>query len=226
MTDIVRSSSGVTLVGAGQPLASDIEEALRLAPTLVAADGGATFCLDAGHVPDAVIGDFDSLNQGDRPRLGQSRLIHVAEQDSTDFEKCLRRIAAPFVLATGFTDARLDHTLAAMTTLARRIGPTAIIIAKDDIVFSANAEVVLDLPVGSRLSLFPMGQVQGESLGLEWPIDGLTLAPDGRIGTSNRVVGPVHLSFDRPGCLVLVPRDALSAVFASLGLQTPNSAWS
>ena len=60
--DNVQSLKGVTLVGPGAPRRQDIAQSLALAPTLVAADGGAKDCLEAGHHPVAVIGDFDSLD--------------------------------------------------------------------------------------------------------------------------------------------------------------------
>jgi len=41
-------------------------------------------------MPEAVIGDFDSIPQNVRAALPDSVLYHVTEQDSTDFEKCKR----------------------------------------------------------------------------------------------------------------------------------------
>lgn len=215
----VRSKQGITLVGGGAPSAQNVNEALSLAPTLVAADGGADYCAQMGQVPAAIIGDLDSLSENSRARFSGARLIEVAglaEQDNTDFPKCLVRLDAPFVLAVGFSDARLDHTLANLGVLAQRDGPPTILIGTDDVVFAAPKEVSLDLPVGTRVSLFPMEPLSGASQGLEWPIEGLTLSPLGRIGTSNRSVGPVHLVFERPGCLVLTPRSTLRAVLAAL----------
>lgn len=215
-SDNVQSSQGVTLVGAGAPDRQDIVEALNIAPMLVAADGGANFCVAAGFRPEAVIGDFDSLDIGTAGALDGTRMIRVAEQETTDFEKCLARISAPFVIATGFTMGRLDHAMAVWSVLARRIGPPTIVIGQDDLVFAAPERLRLDLPLGTRLSLFPLAPVTGTSGGLEWPIDGLTLSPLGRLGTSNRVMGEVRLQFDAPGCLVITPRAALAEVLISL----------
>lgn len=214
--DNVQSSRGVTLVGSASPDTRDIALAMDRAPVLVAADGGANFCLREGIFPHAVIGDFDSLDPDARAALPDTRFLHVSEQDSTDFEKCLTRIEAPFVLATGFTADRLDHTLAVLSTLARQVGPPTVILGTHDIVFAAPTELALALTPGSRLSLFPMGPVAGRSTGLRWPIEGLSFAPAGLIGTSNEVTGPVRLSFDMPGCLVITPRDALDPVLEAL----------
>ena len=63
--------------------------------------------------------------------------------------------------------------------------------------------------------------VTGRSAGLRWPIEGLHLAPDGRIGTSNEALGPVHLEFDAPGMLVILPRAALAVATAFLRRPVP-----
>lgn len=213
------SDSGVTLVGGGDPSTINVTDALTLAPLLVAADGGANFCAKMGLEPAAIIGDFDSLEAEVREQATQAQLIEISEpeeQDNTDFQKCLARIDSPFVLAVGFSDARVDHTLANLAALAQMQGPPTIVIGSDDVVFAAPLEIALDLPLGTRVSLFPMQDLKGQSEGLAWPIEGLTLSPMGRLGTSNRTTGPVRLQFDKPGCLVLTPRQTLQAVLQCL----------
>ena len=187
---------------------------MALAPTLVAADGGADLCLAAGIPPVAVIGDMDSV--GVRDRLPDTRFIEVSEQESTDFEKALTRIRAPFVLAAGFTGARLDHTLAVLSTLPKGIGPVTLVLGRDDVIFAAPQRIVLDVEAGTRVSLYPLTRLTGRSTGLEWPVEGLVLSPLGRLGTSNRATGPVTLEFDMPGCLVLMPRAALRTALSAL----------
>lgn len=213
---LVRADSPVTLLGASAVCAQDIEEILTFAPCLVAADGGAGVALDYGRVPDAVIGDFDSLPQLATEGLTPDRLFRIDEQDSTDFEKCLRRIDAPLILALGFTGRRLDHELAVYAALVRYPERTCIVVGSHDVVFHAPRYLALDLAPGTRLSLFPFAPVSGRSEGLRWPIDGIAFAPDGRIGTSNEVTGPVRLGFDGPGMLVIMPRAALGAALAAL----------
>ncbi len=187
-----------------------------IAPTLVAADGGANVAVAAGRIPDAVIGDFDSLTDATRNAIPQDRLHYIAEQDSTDFEKCLQRITAPLILALGFTGARIDHELAVWNVLARRRDLRCIVIGGEDIVFVAPPRLELDLAPGTRVSLFPMSPVSGDSTGLRWPIGGIGFAPDGRSGTSNEATGRVELTFDAGAMLVILPRAALATVISSL----------
>lgn len=212
----VQSSRGVTLVGGGDPRAESIRRAMAFAPDLVAADGGANACVAAGLKPIAVIGDLDSVAPEARKTLSETRFIHVAEQDSTDFEKSLTRIAAPFIIAVGFAAARVDHTLAALSALARHTALPTLILSETDVIFAAPPHIVLDLAPGTRVSLFPFAPVSGRSTGLQWPIEGLRLDPMGRIGTSNEATGRVTFDFDGPGCLVILPQGALQAALAAL----------
>lgn len=218
---IVESDHGVTLIG-GAPVSRPLMvQALAHAPHLVAADAGADRALRLGQMPQAVIGDLDSISARARDRLA-GRLHHIAEQDTTDFDKALRSIAAPFVLGLGFSGARLDHGLSVLNALARHSDRRCLILSGQDVAFLAPPELRLMLPVRSRLSLFPLGPVQGISQGLRWPIQGLRFAPDARVGTSNEVAAPeVHLTFDAPRMLVILPRNRLPAVLAGLGLPSP-----
>jgi thiamine pyrophosphokinase len=168
-------------------------------------------------MPEAVIGDFDSLSDAARREIPQSRQHVVAEQATTDFDKALRMVAAPFILALGFAGARLDHGLAAMTTLVAHAGQRCLLIGPKDLAFAAPPRLELAAAPGEALSLYPLARVTGRSAGLEWPIDGLVFAPDGQIGTSNRVTERrVVLEFDGPGMLVILPRRRLDAAIRAL----------
>lgn len=215
---IVTADQGVTVVGGGLVARSDLNDALSVAPVLVAADGGADHLLEFGMVPDWVIGDLDSLSDSARQMIPPTQILEVAEQDSTDFEKCLSRIAAPFVIAVGFAGLRLDHTLAALSVMVRGGWPPVIMLASDDLVFVVPPRIDLPLLPGTRVSLYPMGPARGKSRGLVWPIDGLAFAPAGRVGTSNRAEGAVGLEIDGP-MLVMLPRDTLGIVLTALGLH-------
>ncbi len=213
---IVRSDGPISMVGAGNVSADDLEIVAEYGTRVVAADGGARVLLAAGVLPDAVIGDLDSADSQVLAGISSDRIHRIDEQDSTDFDKCLRSVEAPLIVCVGFAGPRLDHTLAAFNALVRHDDRPAIVVGARDLVFHAPADLRLDLPAGMRLSLFPMGPVSGRSRGLRWPIDGIDFAPASRIGTSNEVTGPVRLSFDRPGMLVITPREALAAVARAL----------
>ena len=216
---IVESSEGVTLVGGGPVSAAALAGALRFAPRIVAADGGADRLLRLGKEPEAVIGDMDSITTTARAALAH-RLFPIPEQESTDFDKALRSISAPFVLGLGFAGARLDHGLAVLNGVVRHPERRCLILSGRDVTFLSPLELTLVLPLGSRLSLFPMGPVTGESEGLRWPLRGHAFGPDAMIGTSNEVSAPkVQLRFSAAKMLVILPRAALAAALGGLGLN-------
>ncbi|MGI3187381.1 thiamine diphosphokinase [Nioella aestuarii] len=207
----------MTILGGGDVNPDDLADSLRKAPALVAADGGADRALDLGFTPDLVVGDLDSLSATARASIPADRLIRVAEQESTDFEKALSRIEAPGVLALGMTGRRTDHELAAWHVLMRCRWPRCIVVAEEDIVFLCPPVLRLFLPVGTRLSLFPMAKVSGISRGLHWPIDGIAFAPGRTIGTSNRVATEeVRIELDHPAMLVILPKEHLPAAVSAL----------
>ncbi|MBU3029870.1 thiamine diphosphokinase [Paracoccus marinaquae] len=214
---LVISDRGVTVIGGGAVAPVDLELALAVAPTLVAADGGADRALALGCPPNRVIGDLDSISPSARRLIPAELVHHVPEQDSTDFTKCLTRIAAPFVMAVGFTGMRLDHTLATLSTMAAVTRPLVILLASDDLVFLAPPRITLPLMPGTRVSLFPMGPARGVSTGLEWPIEGIDFIPGGRVGTSNIAKGLVTLRIEGP-MLLMLPRDTLATVMTALRL--------
>ncbi len=213
---IVHDSEPVLLVGGGKHRKQGFEQGRPFARKIVAADSGADWLVKHNITPDMVIGDFDSISPAVRTKLGPSRALLVNEQDTTDFEKCLSRIIAPLVIGVGFVGGRVDHQLASYHGLLRHAGTRCLLIGPQDVTFLAPPSLALDLPVGSRFSLFPMGPVRARSKGLVWPVDEVAFAPGGQIGTSNEVSGPVTLSCDAPALLVILPLQALDSVVAAL----------
>lgn len=214
---ILTFDQGVTLIGGGPMTASMVSEAVALAPILIAADGGANDLVGMELIPSAIIGDLDSLNDAGKWRrhLGD-RVIHVAEQDSTDFEKCLALIEAPFFVCVGFMGGRQDHGLAALHALVNDPRPI-VLLGSDDIAFAPHDVVRLSLPVGERVSIFPLRRVEASGGdGLAYPLEGLVMEAGAQIGTSNHASAAAQVfAFDRPGAAVFLnsdrARDALQA---------------
>ncbi|MEO1470607.1 MAG: thiamine pyrophosphokinase [Pseudomonadota bacterium] len=189
---------------------------------IVAADGAADALDRLGREPVAVIGDLDSLSD---PAAWAARgvAIHrVAEQDTTDFEKCLALTEAPLYLGVGFTGRRLDHALSVLNTMATRPASRVVLVSPYETVLHAPAGRVHRLAVGSgaAVSIFPLKPVRcGPSRGLVWPLDGLVLAPGGLgggvIGTSNRSdAGEIELDFRDDGAILLLEPAALESAIA------------
>jgi len=188
---------------------------------IFAADGGMHTALAHHRRPRAVIGDMDSI--GDIAAIDPAiERVHLTGQDDTDFEKCLRLIAAPMIVGFGFLGARCDHMLAVLHGLAaledRR---PVVLVGQHDVMVRVRGNCHFALPVATRLSIWPLGrQAFVRSQGLAWPVDGLTMEIGSQIGTSNQVTAPrVDIEAGAgDGYMVIVPEKCLPAV-----LQTAKS---
>ncbi|MEN8893548.1 thiamine diphosphokinase [Planktotalea arctica] len=219
MDKIVRKFEPITLVG-GAPLPEGaLARAIVHAPDIVAADGGAAPILRQGLMPQAVIGDMDSLSGKLKATLPASVIYEVAEQDSTDFEKCLMRIEAPLIAGLGFLGGRLDHQLAVFHGLMRFAGQRCLLLGENETVFLCPARLELPLDAGTPVSLFPLAPVRGAMRGLKWSFDALDFAPGHRIGTSNEASGPVSLTMNAPAMLCILPAHCFEIAFKALREQ-------
>lgn len=164
-----------------------------------------------------VIGDLDSIDITENWLKSGVEIRHIAEQETTDFEKCLRETEAPLYLAAGFLGGRTDHALAAMQALLTFANKRVLLVAEEDVTFLLPSELDLALPAGTRVSLLPLRRVTGRtSEGLRWNVAGLRMAPGGRTGVSNEMTGRrLRLSFDGPGLLVTVPLSELEHLAAA-----------
>ncbi|MBT3704046.1 MAG: thiamine diphosphokinase [Alphaproteobacteria bacterium] len=188
MSKVIKSNDRpVILVGGGDINWPVLQDYLDRGYPVIAADGATNLLIKNNILPDLIIGDLDSI--GDQMNFPQSTtVIKIDEQNSTDFEKCLYSIAAPAFVGFGFLGKRFDHSLAALHILAKYCSEKTIrLIDMLDTVFVTRGTVNLALPIGSRVSVFPLGKVTFEmSSGLEYPLDGLTMEIGQASGTSNK----------------------------------------
>ncbi len=220
---LVQSDHPVILIGPADAGPTEFKAVFSPEMTVVAADGGARKALEFGAVPKAVIGDMDSFQASDQ--IEPETVFEIAEQDSTDFEKCLGRISAPRILAIGFLGRRIDHELAVLSALAHSTPGWCVLVGQHDVIVHCPRSLELDVEQGTRVSLFPFSRVTGTSSGLVWPIDGLVFEPAGQIGTSNRADGRVSLRFDTDGMLLSLPPSQLPQLLRALPvLQQPARA--
>jgi thiamine pyrophosphokinase len=217
MTPAFRFDRGVTLVGGGAADRAAFEEARALAPLVVAADGGADALEGWDARPEAVIGDMDSATVAHLWRDRGVPVLKLDEQDTTDLEKCLYSVEAPFFVGVGFTGRRFDHTLAALHAMLRWRRPL-VLLGEEDVVFLCPQDWRARLAPGARVSFFPLAPARGlGSEGLLWPIDGLDFAPGARIGTSNAAsAAEVSARFDGPGMACILERRFLAQAVAGL----------
>ena len=163
------------------------------ADRVFAADRGADLCLQAGVVPDMVVGDLDSISEEAKRRIGDIRLID--EQDSTDAEKLLQTVVSlglREVTLTAIEGDLPDHALAVLHSAAR--SPLKIRFAyRRGIgwIMRGPAERIIESEDGRRISLLPITECSGVTLlGVQWPLSDANLHIHGLSSVSNRSEGP------------------------------------
>ena len=210
LTEVLELRDNVTLVGGAGFSKTLLSRSLNLTEDLVAADGGANF-LPTQSVPKYIIGDLDSVVSPEKWVGRGSKLIKIKEQDSTDFDKCISSIKSKKIIALGFMDQRLDHFLAACTSLVRH-KRLIFLVGKRDIIFHLPNEFSIKLPINSRVSLFPFKDIENvEAIGLKYPVENIIFSSVGKIGTSNVSTSEnVKISYKGSGML---------GIFSSLHLD-------
>ncbi len=177
----------LAIVGAGEVDTALLWRFWRERTAIIAADGGANICAEKRIIPDAIIGDMDSIANREYWQ-DKTRLVEVKEQETTDFEKCLQRSEAPVTIAIGMAGERVDHTLANLDILLRYgSGRRLAIATKEDLIIRVKGACEFDGLPGSRVSVLPVTPIRFlRSMGLEYSLDGLEMAPGQRVGVSNR----------------------------------------
>ncbi|HEX6983297.1 MAG TPA: thiamine diphosphokinase [Balneolaceae bacterium] len=173
----------------------------------IAADGGGNTARNFKQTPDVVIGDLDSF----KSRSDDSfEVILEADQESNDLEKALRlalKKQGTHVQVLGATGKRLDQTLKNLSVLKQFNSDFEEIIFKDNFgdTFLVPRRFVINLPIGTQVSLFPLsGTVSGiTTLGLKYTLKNETLENGVRDGSSNEVVESMVEITHKTGDLLL-----------------------
>ena len=109
----------VVLANGEYPTAVLPLQMLGEAPYVVCCDGGADEYIRRGHVPDAIIGDGDSLSRENREQY--ARILHrISDQETNDQTKAVNYLLAQGkrrIAIVGATGKREDHTLGNLSLL-------------------------------------------------------------------------------------------------------------
>lgn len=210
MTAQISYPKPVIVLGGGAFDVRLLSQLVEKGHPLIAADGAADTARAAGIEVSAIIGDFDSIADPDVFSNDVTKL-HLREQETTDFEKCLYSVDAPLFICFGMLGKRFDHSLAAIHAISRfGVKKNIVLVDQTDISLGVAGNFSIDLPIGERFSVFPLRDVHFErSTGLLYPLDDLCLRIGARIGTSNQVSQvPVEIkvkqqSTDEPYLVIL-----------------------
>jgi thiamine pyrophosphokinase len=185
------------LVLAGQPPSDElITWRMEEADYSIAVDGGYLCFRQAGLVPDTLIGDLDSLSEEEHPgsEFPELKVMHLHEQDSTDFEKALNWIQVNTnikkLIILGGLGKRTDH----LTTnlLVASVANQSLEITFDDDQewmrrVTPSCPLSLHGRKGANLSILPLCESSGVTTkGLQWELNSENIGGSKIVGQSNR----------------------------------------
>lgn len=152
--------------------------------------------------PDYLIGDMDSISEqelNDFKARSKGKVIRIADQDQTDFEKCVsvyneKHTKDEWLVVYGaLGGARLDHQMAAFHAIMR--SPLCIKLQQQSsfaFMIPPDQDIELlvdDLLVGNQCGLFPIaGPTTVTTRGLKWDLDNATLQYGRMISVSNVIM--------------------------------------
>ncbi|TPX34091.1 thiamine diphosphokinase [Synchytrium microbalum] len=144
------------------------------------------------YLPDAIVGDLDSLRPDVRDWYAAEGVIaqKVQDQDSTDFQKCL---ALYEIVALGALSGRFDHVMHAINVLHQsQVGRRLYLLSDEGVVFllTPGKHVIICDPniEGPTCGLLPIGIAVAKltTTGLKWNLDPtMPTSFGGLVSTSN-----------------------------------------
>jgi thiamine pyrophosphokinase len=148
---------------------------LRKAERIICCDGSAENLIRAGFIPDAIVGDMDSLNQSVAGRF-HDRIFMDPGQDTNDLTKavawCSERGFTDLVIL-GATGKREDHTIGNISLIAEYIKDVNVKMVTDTGILIALKESsgVSSFP-GQQVSIFSFNpETEITSHGLKFPLE-------------------------------------------------------
>ncbi len=167
----------VILANGDYPTAALPLQILAEAPFVACCDGAANEYISRGNVPDVIVGDGDSLSEGNRCRY--AHLLHqVDEQDYNDLTKTVRYLHAlgkRYIAIVGATGKREDHTLGNISLLMEyaRQGIELRMFTDHGLfvpVSSENTDHGFSCHPGQQVSIFNFGATHLSAQGLRYPL--------------------------------------------------------
>jgi thiamine pyrophosphokinase len=148
---------------------------IKRADRIVCCDGSAENLIKGGYIPDAIVGDMDSLNESIAGRFND-RIFKDEGQDTNDLTKavtwCSERGYRELIIV-GATGKREDHTIGNISLLAEYVREAKVKMVTDTGFLMALTEgsVISSFP-GQQVSIFSIDPAtEITSQGLRYPLD-------------------------------------------------------
>lgn len=164
----------VILAGGDYPTSEQALQVLHNAPYVVCCDGAADRYIATGRVPDAIVGDGDSISANNRAKY--AALLHIiAEQETNDQTKAVRFLQEQGkrrIAIVGATGRREDHTIGNISLLIEyaRAGAQVRSFTDHGVFIPCNGDTTLKCRKGQQVSIFAITAKELSSEGLLYPI--------------------------------------------------------
>lgn len=204
----------VIFLHGNRPGDADIKKLVKKTDTIICADGGTQYALEAGLVPDIVLGDFDSLSKKFQKRLKELKIPlqeFPRDKDFTDSE-----LAITYAIDQGFKElvlfgvfgTRIDHFLANIDFLATKSarGLRISIIDNHQTLYFVTSNLEISGKKGDTLSLIPL-QIDAKGVsttGLKWELTNDTLIWGATRGVSNEFTSTTAKISLKKGILLVI----------------------
>lgn len=188
-----------------------VEKVIDAKTLLIACDGGLRHIVAMGRKPDAVVGDFDSLDATLlAPDISQAH--YPKDKDKTDAELAIRhalKLGCTKIIITAYSGDRIDHMLANLYLLGHPdfADASVRIIDAGQEIYIVNDQAVIRGSVGDTISFLPIGgEVRAVSEGLKYELGDYALSPTGNQGVSNTLTRPQAQIAVKQGAILVVHR--------------------
>ena len=164
----------VIVAGGEFPTAPQPLEILQSAPYVVCCDGAADRYIATGRVPDAIVGDGDSISAENREKF--AHLLHIiSEQESNDQTKAVRYLlehGMRRIAVVGATGRREDHTIGNISLLIEyaRVGCQVRSFTDHGVFVPCNGTTTHKCRKGQQVSIFSITARDLSAEGLLYPI--------------------------------------------------------
>lgn len=189
--------------------------------TLIGCTDGAFHYLKAKGFPlsklNFISGDFDSHSReqlaSEAAQLFNIEIIHTPDQDRTDFAKALEILSQKGITDAdvyGGSGSEMDHFLGNLTVAHQFDGKVNVrFFDRYSTYFFIPYRFILRGANRKLVSLYPFPVAENITAeGLNWPLNGETLAVTGRIGTRNFAVSDeVRISYESGSLLIFVGKE-------------------
>lgn len=206
------------IVGAGELTVGEIP--VKEGDFVIAADGGFAYCRRLGLEPDLILGDFDSLDEGNKravEAIRQERPERVqvlpVMKDDTDMlaamKEGLKRGFRSFDIYAAAQGRRLSHTIANIQCLnyLKENGASGRLIEAGETVFLLRDETVEFVKEQKGfLSLFSLGdRAEGVTIrNMKYLLDRATVTNAFPVGVSNEFIGAAGSVTVEKGTLLVI----------------------